>query len=154
MRQIDVLVKRTRDRYDDLWWEMFAQLIVIALVTGTPNVTRKHQTHGMWLADQRRYFKAGRLAPERVEALAVLGVAWAPYEARWEDMLEGFKVLVREYGSALYITGAHETHGLWVRYQRMLYWAGLLPVERKDALDAAGMGWRMPLGAPLMRHAS
>lgn len=51
---------------------------------------------GVWIADQRRYFAAGTLEPERVAELEALGMVWSQQDTAWAEGLD----VARDYAAA------------------------------------------------------
>ncbi|MEU8894160.1 Helicase associated domain protein [Streptomyces sp. NPDC048442] len=119
---------------------------------------------GVWLADQRRYYRAGKLDPARVTDLNDLGMVWNPLE--WEEAFEGWLECARSWtethGHLLPpVTAVWEGRklGEWAKNMRKAAKmadtiaqrreaglpveseAGALTEKRRDALDEIDPGW-------------
>jgi superfamily II DNA or RNA helicase len=100
---------------------------------------------GSWVADRRKDYVVGRLAPERIATLDSLGMVWDPFAddfARGLAALESFRA---EHGhlrvAAKYIDSNGFRLGSWVANRRTDYTVGSLTAERIAALEALGMVW-------------
>ncbi|MFC4471753.1 Helicase associated domain protein [Streptomyces xiangluensis] len=117
---------------------------------------------GVWIADQRRYYAAGTLEPERVAELESLGMVWSHQDTAWEEGLS----VARSYAAAHFhllppATAVWEDYpiGTWCKNlraaaRRTLHnaerraagetgvpSAGELPQSRLEALEAIDPGW-------------
>ncbi|MFQ6198838.1 Helicase associated domain protein [Streptomyces sp. NPDC000405] len=76
---------------------------------------------GTWLADQRRFRKAGRLAPARVAELDGLGMVWSHQDIAFEEGLAAARAWAEEHGHFLPpATAVWEGYpvGTWAKNQR------------------------------------
>ncbi|MCD9145883.1 DEAD/DEAH box helicase [Streptomyces albireticuli] len=117
---------------------------------------------GTWLADQRRFNKAGRLAPARAAELDGLGIVWSHQDVAFEEGLAAARAWAEVHGHFLPpATAVWDGHpvGIWAKNMRTAArladtiaerrQAGL-PVEssakalteaRREALDEIDPGW-------------
>jgi len=97
-----------------------------------------------WITRWRGEYRAGRLSPERVSALADLGVEWSPREAEWRRGLRVAQSYYAKNGD-LDVTQNHRTEGFnlgsWIAHRRSEYRAGRLAADRVQALERLGMRW-------------
>ncbi|MFF9128448.1 helicase associated domain-containing protein [Streptomyces sp. NPDC014889] len=56
---------------------------------------------GVWVADQRRYYAAGTLEPERVAELEALGMVWSVRDTAWEEGLAVARAYAAAHGGML-----------------------------------------------------
>ncbi|MFH8790926.1 DEAD/DEAH box helicase [Streptomyces roseoverticillatus] len=117
---------------------------------------------GTWLADQRRFNKAGRLAPDRVAELDELGMVWSHHDVAFEEGLTAARAWAAVHGHFLPpATAVWDGYpvGTWAKNQRTAARladtiterrAAGLPVEssakaltkaRRAALDEIDPGW-------------
>ncbi|MFG2030522.1 Helicase associated domain protein [Streptomyces sp. NPDC048825] len=117
---------------------------------------------GVWIADQRRYYAAGTLEPERVAELETLGMVWSHQDTAWAEGLS----VARSYAAAHShllppATAVWEDYpiGTWCKNLRAaarrtlqnaerraagetgVPSAGELPESRLEALEGIDPGW-------------
>ncbi|MCZ4120280.1 DEAD/DEAH box helicase [Streptomyces sp. H39-S7] len=102
---------------------------------------------GVWIADQRRARKTGRLAPDRTDALDALGMLWSQYDAAFEDALTACRAYRTAHDHLLPPVDTIEPTttypvGRWLRDQRRAARAGTLAADRCEALDEIDPSWR------------
>ena len=104
---------------------------------------------GAWLAEQRKRYAAGALAPDRIAALDALGMVWTTARRRpWADWYRDAARYYEAQGDlrvpADYLTPEGHPLGRWLHSQRekRLRTQSANP-ERIAALDAIGMVWSM-----------
>jgi excisionase family DNA binding protein len=135
---------------DDRWQRAYEQLLRFVEREGhalvRQDVVEDGLRLGVWVWEQRRAHKAGRLNPERTSKLTALpGWVWDATMPRWEQRYATLVDFVERTGNARvphrHIEG--EVHlGQWVQTQRKLRRRGRLPPERTDRLDALpGWSW-------------
>ncbi|MGX4695546.1 helicase associated domain-containing protein [Streptomyces sp. JNUCC 63] len=122
---------------------------------------------GVWVTDQRRYYAAGTLEPERVTELETLGMVWSVRDTAWEEGLAVARAYAAAHGGMLLppAGAVWEDYpiGTWAKNQRAaarrtrenaerraagetgVSSAGELPQSRLEALEAIDPGW-CPLG--------
>ncbi|GGP33054.1 helicase [Streptomyces capoamus] len=95
---------------------------------------------GQWVADARRFFARGDMAPDRVAQLEKLGMIWSHYDVAWEEGLAAARGWAAEAGHLLAPTDA--------TYQG--YRVGIfLKNARAAARKAAGIEQRRAEGLPV-----
>ncbi|MFF1480686.1 Helicase associated domain protein [Streptomyces sp. NPDC058301] len=103
---------------------------------------------GTWLADQRRYYNAGRLTTERVTQLDELGMVWSHQDIAFEEGLAIARAWTAAHGHFLPpATAVWQGYpiGGWAKNQRAAGRKALVNIVRREAglpVDAAGA---MPL---------
>uniref|UniRef100_UPI0004C0BA03 helicase associated domain-containing protein n=1 Tax=Streptomyces sp. NRRL S-813 TaxID=1463919 RepID=UPI0004C0BA03 len=118
---------------------------------------------GVWVADQRRYYAAGTLEPERVAELEALGMVWSVQDTAWEEGLAVARSYAAAHDGMLLppATAVWEGYpiGTWAKNLRAaarktfqnaerraagetgVPSAGELPQSRLEALEAIDPGW-------------
>lgn len=100
---------------------------------------------GIWIAEQRRAYRAGRLAADRIAELTSLNMVWSEFDAGFEDGLTAAREWFAAHGHLLPANDAVTTDGYpigrWLHNQRS---AARLAASVPDAAD-------LPPGA-LTRH--
>jgi excisionase family DNA binding protein len=99
---------------------------------------------GVWVWEQRRAYKRGRLSPERTALLDDLpGWVWDAPAHHWEQHYAKLQTFVERTAHAR-VPNSHvegdERLGEWVRAQRRFYRRGILPADRAARLEALP-GW-------------
>lgn len=110
-------------------------------------VTDTGQALGSWASRRRLEYRAGRLRPDRAEALEELPAwTWVPFDSDFEEGLFELDRYVTDHGDARVPqrwrapSGFHL--GTWVNDRRSDRRAGLLTPERAEALESvAGWTW-------------
>lgn len=102
---------------------------------------------GRWLGKQRDLHRAGRLVPERANALDQLGIEWSVSRAEeaWASGLEAARLYFHEHRHLNvprdYQTPSGHKLGDWLNTQLSKHNKGTLPADRKSDLDELGMIW-------------
>ncbi|QLE75787.1 helicase [Streptomyces rectiverticillatus] len=117
---------------------------------------------GTWLADQRRFNKAGRLTPARVTELDDLGMVWSHQDIAFEEGLAAARAWTEAHGHFLPpATAVWDGYpiGTWAKNQRtaarladtnaerreaglpVTSSAGALTQARREALEEIDPGW-------------
>src|SRR5262245_8105900 len=152
--ELDAMQAPKEKRGSPSWEQMFKVLRYFQQAHGhcdVPPSTRRGSL-AVWLGEQRAEARAGRLHPERLRRLQVLGVVFDEHgsratksqvrqEKRWEKyfaQLAGFKQL---HGHCQVSRRDTEFHGLaiWLSSQRQLANAGRLRRDRLRRLKKLGM---------------
>ena len=138
------------NRFDAAWKESFDRLQQWADTHGDVKIPRGYRTStgfefGQWPAIQRREYRAGTLAPERIALLEALpGWSWNPARDSWDTGYDHLEEFLAETGSASPaqndVTPDGYRLGYWVASQRRAYILGRLSPERISALEAVP-GW-------------
>ena len=115
---------------------------------GHGNVPRDHEEDGMklgiWLNNQRKLYKKGKLGESCQRRLENLGVRWDPLSFQWERsfaLLEQYKK--REGHSNVYYQHAEDgvKLGTWLTTQRQAYKKGKLDDSYQRRLENLGVIW-------------
>lgn len=138
------------NRFDAAWRESFERLTRWAAVHGDVKIPRGYRTADgfcldQWPTIQRREYRAGTLAPERIALLEALpGWSWNPAHDSWDTGYDYLEAFLAETGSAspsqTEVTADGYRLGFWVAAQRTARQIGKLTPERVAALEAIP-GW-------------
>lgn len=138
------------NRFDAAWSESYARLVRWAAVHGDVKIPRGYRTADgfcmdQWPTIQRREYRAGTLAPDRIALLEALpGWSWNPAHDSWDTGYAHLEAFLAETGSACpsqtEVTADGYRLGFWVAAQRSARQLGKLTPERAAALEAIP-GW-------------
>lgn len=107
-------------------------------------ITKENIKIGMWISQQRKYYKEGNLSEEQIKLLQNIGMVWSVFDLQWHQYYELAKEYYCENGKLLmsqnYTTDGYNL-GRWVQTQRKSYKNGKLTKEKIDLLENIGMVW-------------
>ena len=99
---------------------------------------------GVWVAEQRRRHKNGKLNANRYEMLDNLGFSWDPVTEKWEKNY----ALVEQYAEREGHANVPHDHvedgtrlGRWLQWQRRNMREGMIDPSHADRLEALGVSW-------------
>ena len=130
------------------WEEMFAVLLRYKEREGNCNAPFRYRTEdgvnlGMWLNNQRKAKKCGKLAPEKEKRLRKLGIVWSP-KSSWDGsyaLLEQYK----EREGHCEVPFRHKEDGQnlgnWLSKQRENKKSGKFDPSREKRLRDLGIVW-------------
>lgn len=99
---------------------------------------------GTWILRQRAAHGVGKLTPERVARLELLGMAWKALDEAWDRGYSYAETYCREHGNLAvpkrYLVDGFGL-GQWVGVQRKAYQKDKISPERIVRLEAIGMIW-------------
>lgn len=112
---------------------------------------------GIWIAEQRRAHRAGRLATDRITALSTVDMVWSEFDAGFEDGLNAAREWFAAHGHLLPANDAVSPDGYpigrWLHNQRSATRLaasvpdgadlppGALTEQRREALEAIDPSW-------------
>ena len=137
--------------YNNEWFENFEIIKAYYLKNGTFPVASDKENGGMWLVNQRSFYKKGKLRSDRLEYLNSNLPGW--FDGT-KNKYTGDSVWFRNVNIVLnYITqngdlpfwNDYENGGAWLFKQRHLLHVGALKDYRKEELDRALPGWDLPI---------
>lgn len=101
---------------------------------------------GIWVGDQRKMYKKGKLSQKRYQKLLNIGFSVDPLEDEWNRRYEQFKRYIKANDGDTRISGnaifEGECLGTWVIRQRNLYKKGKLLPERYEKLKQVGVQFK------------
>ena len=102
---------------------------------------------GKWIGTQRRTYKAGKLAENKIELLDTIGMVWDVYKYQWGECYKLAEKYYKENGDLLvpssYITNNGFYLGSWIGRQRNYYKRMQLTKDKIDLLERIGMVWNL-----------
>ena len=126
------------------WETRFKELVQYKAKHGDCNVPDVQGKLGNWVRSQRKAYKAGSFAQDRIDRLSGIGFKWALVErgseVPWETR---FKELVRyraKHGDCI-IPQRQGQLGKWTQKQRTNYKENKLAKDRIDRLSSMGFKW-------------
>ncbi len=131
-----VLVENTTDD----WLVRFGELKKFKNEHGhsSPNVIDTRL--GRWCGTQRKTYKKGKLAKEKIDLLEGIGFSWDPNETEWQNKFRDLKEFKNDNGHSNPPTSGHKL-SVFVSIQRESYKKGKLSKERIDLLNSIGFDW-------------
>jgi hypothetical protein len=147
------------------WNRKFSELEAFRNLHGdclVPARWEENTALGMWVINQRRMRKAGKLSPDRIARLDTLGFYWGANAlsegrissadptrivdysgASWSERFTQLAAYKEEFGHCLVPARWNESPALgrWVVHQRRVRKAGKLSPDRIARLEALGFDW-------------
>ena len=129
----------------------FQETLLYKEKTGNPNATVTYKTAegfllGSWQSNQRRYYKNGKLSPDRTRLLEKIGFIWEMLEEQFEKGFQETLLYKKSTGNpnapARYKTAEGFQLGKWQGTQRGNYKKGILSPDRIKRFEAIGFKWR------------
>ncbi|NQY43134.1 MAG: Helicase associated domain protein [Legionellales bacterium] len=133
-----------RDKGD--WPKRYKELAQYRKDNGDCNFSRvypKNKELGVWVCEQRRLYKKGTLAQDKVDMLEKIGFVWDFAEAAW---MTRYKELIQyrkenEDCDVPYRYSKNKELGTWVRWQRTNYKNGKISKRKIRLLEKLGFKW-------------
>ena len=135
---------------DEAWTARFDELVDFKNENGDCNVPMRQGSLGMWVANQRSYYKNGKLSQERIEFLESVGFEWVrqvqtrtqswKLDERWKMKYTELVQYLIEHGNCN-VPRKYGPLGRWVGNQRTAYKDGSMSQFRIDYLDSIGFVW-------------
>lgn len=131
------------------WDERLGQLAAYKARHGHCRVPARwpeNPAFGLWVVNQRRVRKAGKLSPDRIARLDALGFDWGDSRGAWEARFAELEAYKARFGHSRVPDRWAENPALagWASRQRYLRRAGKLSTVRIGQLDALGFMWIAP----------
>ena len=99
---------------------------------------------GVWVANQRQFYKKGELSQRRIDLLNQLNFDLNPLKTRWNKMYEQLQEYFNQHQHSNVPTVYKENLQLarWVSRQRHAYKKGKLSQDRIELLNQLNFDWR------------
>ncbi len=140
------------EQVTESWDERYRQLVAYKQICGNCDVPAQWNQNpylAAWVVAQRKLFGEGRLSPERIANLEVLGFKWKPYAENWEEMFTALSDYKRKHGDCDVPFRWKDNPELftWCSTQRYVYAKNQPPfsanrIERIKRLEQIGFVWR------------
>ena len=133
------------------WDEHFGELLAYKQTYGNCNVPGKwsqNRSLAAWVATQRKHYGEGRLSPERIKRLELLGFDLDPFDSNFEKMFAALSDYKQKYGDCNVPSQWKDNPelGTWCSTQRFNYVKNSLLPDRFERLEKIGFVWR-PINA-------
>ena len=128
------------------WQQMYSALAAFKRKHGHCRVPRtwpENSPLAYWVGQQRSDRKVGKLQPDCIKQLNVLGFVWDDLVARWETMYAALVEFHKKHGHCNVSTLSKTRLGLWVKNQRAAHRQGRLSKERISRLEQLGFDWQV-----------
>ncbi|MDY4960476.1 MAG: Helicase associated domain protein, partial [Chlamydia suis] len=136
------------DVLEEEWEENFLELKRFREEHGHCKVPQRYPQNpdlGTWVSVQRRCFKKGKLAEDRIARLEELGFVWDVTEEAWEKNFLELQRFREEHGHCKVPQRYPQNPQLasWVSHQRRDFKEGKLSEDRIARLEEIGFVWRV-----------
>ncbi|MEB2690595.1 DEAD/DEAH box helicase [Chlamydia suis] len=134
------------DVFEEEWEENFLELQRFREEYGHCKVPQRYPQNpflGVWAYVQRRCFKKGKLAEDRIARLEEIGFVWDIFEEGWEENFLELQRFREEYGHCKVPTRYPQNPRLasWVSHQRADFKEGKLSEDKIARLEEIGFVW-------------
>ena len=111
--------------------------------TLVPAVHEENPSLGIWVSNQRTFYKDNKLSPERIEKLNEIEFVWDAQKAQWLEYFEQLLQYKKEHGDTLVSQdyGDNPSLGKWVHTQRSNYHANKLSPQQIEKLNEVEFVW-------------
>ncbi|WP_082192338.1 DEAD/DEAH box helicase [Chlamydia suis] len=132
--------------FEEAWEENFLELQRFREEHGhcnVPSVYPQNPFLGVWVCVQRKRFKKGKLAEDRVARLEEIGFVWDVLEEEWKKNFLELKRFREEHGHCKVPQRypQNPSLGVWVGDQRERFKKGKLAEDRIARLEEIGFVW-------------
>jgi len=140
----------TRDIADRQWEEFYGVARRYYQERGALRIAPKYVAPdgtrlGTWIQRNRKWYKQGKLPPERIKRLEAIGMIWDGVEDQRERTYQAALEYYREHGDLKIPSGYVNKDGLhlgwWVKGVRRAYKNGTLGRAQISRLESIGMVW-------------
>ncbi|WP_080121412.1 DEAD/DEAH box helicase [Chlamydia suis] len=134
------------DVFEESWEENFLELQRFREEHGHCKVSTRYPQNpflGIWVSNQRRDFKDGKISEDKIERLEELGFVWDVTEDAWEENFLELKRFQEEHGHCRVPRKYPENPslGVWVHHQREYFKSAKLSEDRIARLEELGFVW-------------
>ena len=133
---------------DAKWVRWFTRLEAFKQTHGHCDVTRtgrENSSLAVWITEQRRASRDGRLSAENKRKLDELGFIWFPkqaYSAQWNEMFDRLCAFRKAHGHVNVVPSSPDRKlARWVGTQRRFYREGTILPDRIQRLEEIGFRW-------------
>jgi superfamily II DNA or RNA helicase len=134
------------DGYVDVWDTNINALLEFKKTNGHCNVPQKYPNNpslGLWVANNRRLGKSGKLSKDRIDKLNSIGFAWDPRQDDWMRNYRKLEEYFSKYGHSNIPQKWPENPdlALWVALQRQFKKLGRVSDENTKLLEKLNFEW-------------
>lgn len=135
-------------RADAKWNRWFTRLETFKQTHGHCDVTRtggENSSLAVWITEQRRASRDGKLSAENKQKLDEVGFIWFPkqdYSTQWNEMFDRLCAFQKAHGHVNILPSSPDRKlTRWVGTQRRFYREGTIAPERIQKLEGIGFRW-------------
>jgi len=129
-------------RWEETWTGKCEELRKFRNEQGHCRVHQGHESLGLWVMTQRKFYKSGSLSADRVSRLESIDFEWDAHAAVWEERFEELAAYKEQNGHCNVLSMDGQL-GAWVNFQRQFQRRGRLPEERASRLRELGFEMRV-----------
>ncbi|WP_231911662.1 DEAD/DEAH box helicase [Chlamydia suis] len=143
---LPIFNRKVIKQISDGWYEQFGALLDFREEHGHCKVPKRYPQNpslGVWVCDQRKKFKKGRLAEDKIARLEELGFVWDILEEAWEENFLELQRFREEHGhcNVPSVYPQNPSLGVWVSNQRSHFKKCKLSEDRIARLEEIGFVW-------------
>ncbi|WP_257616748.1 DEAD/DEAH box helicase [Chlamydia suis] len=136
------------DVLEEAWEEHFLELKRFQEEHGHCKVPQRHPQNpqlASWVSNQRKKFKKGKLAEDKIARLEEIGFVWDVTEEAWDKNFLELKRFREEHGHCKVPRGypQNPSLGVWVKHQREYFKSAKLAEDRIARLEELGFVWNV-----------
>jgi superfamily II DNA or RNA helicase len=130
---------------DAIWHETYENLKKYLDKNTWDSLHSKNKFLFGWVSEQRKDYKRGKLAEEKIMLLNMLGIDWSPKTSNWDTMYKEFVKYRQTYNTARipYADKSFKKLWLWCVFQRKRYRENKIPAAELQLLNEAGFEWKI-----------
>uniref|UniRef100_UPI0009B050FF DEAD/DEAH box helicase n=1 Tax=Chlamydia suis TaxID=83559 RepID=UPI0009B050FF len=143
---LPIFNRKVIKKISDGWYEQFGALLDFREEHGHCKVPEGYPQNpqlALWVSDQRKKFKEGKLSEDRIARLEELGFVWRVLEEAWEENFLELQRFREEHGHCKVPQRypQNPSLGVWVGRQRRRFKKGKLAEDRIARLEEIGFVW-------------
>jgi hypothetical protein len=132
--------------FDARWMEMYHRLVAYKKQhrsTIVPEYYKEDPKFGIWVSNQRKYYKNKTLSVERINRLESIGFVSDPSDKKWMEMYNRLVAFKKQHKSTKVPRRYMEDPqlGSWVYWQRHRYMENKLTEKRMELLNSIDFAW-------------
>jgi hypothetical protein len=140
-------ILRYTEWQNERWNEKFHRLVAYKKKYKSINVPTRYESDpklGIWVSNQRAYYRNKEISVERISRLDSIGFVWKIHDiVPWEEMFRRLVAYKNKHKSTNipFRYEADPRLGQWVSTQRKCHSNKTLSIERINRLDSVGFVW-------------
>jgi len=157
IKQLDTIgIDWTITNPAEVWMDYYRELVAFKKKFKPFRVSQKgnHKSLSRWIDRQRKNFRNGNLAKDRLQLLTKIGLNLSfSFQNVWTEKFQELVTFKKKFGHLQIPTTTTEYRPLntWAKHQREAYHAGSISKDRYDLLDGIGFNWNPPTGRRKMK---
>ena len=143
---LPIFNRKVIKQISDGWYEQFGALLDFREEHGHCKVPKRYPQNpflGVWVCNQRKKFKKGKLAEDKIARLEEIGFVWDILEEAWEENFLELQRFREEHGHCKVPKRYPQNPflGVWVSVQRYAFKKGKLSEDKIERLEEIGFVW-------------